>query len=156
MLKRLRERAGSESGFTLIELLVVMLILGILAAIAIPAFLSQKDKANDTNAKAQARSLQTAMETYSTEHNGTYAPTPNITVLQAIEPTITGGTIASTANTYTVTSQAAQGSGNVFSISRNAAGKTSRDCGVGTVTTNRGKGGCFSTPTVINGLNNYW
>jgi type IV pilus assembly protein PilA len=156
MLKRLRERAGSESGFTLIELLVVMLILGILAAIAIPAFLSQKNKANDSNMKAQARSMQTAIETYSTEHNGAYTPTPTLAQLQAIEPTISGGTIASTGNTYTVTSAAAQGSGNVFSISRNAAGVTSRDCGVGTVGTNRGQGGCFSTATVVNGLNNYW
>ena len=157
MLKRLRERAGSESGFTLIELLVVMLILGILAAIAIPAFLSQKDKANDTNMKAQARSMQTAMETWSTEHNGNYTPAPTLAQLKAIEPTISGGTaVAPAAGGYTVTSAQAQGTKNVFSITRNAAGVTSRDCGVVTVGTARGKGGCFSTATPINGVNNYW
>ncbi len=70
MLQRLRERMGSESGFTLVELLVVMLILGILAAIAIPSFFNQRDKARDADAKATAKTAQTAIETYATENNG--------------------------------------------------------------------------------------
>jgi type IV pilus assembly protein PilA len=158
MLKRFRERAGSESGFTLIELLVVMLILGILAAIAIPAFLNQKGKANDAQMKVQARTMQTAIETYSTDHNGLYTPTPTVANLQTIEPTIQGGGAApaSTATTYTVTSPQAQSTQNVFSISRNAAGQVVRDCGVVTVGTNRGQGGCNATATVVNGVNEYW
>jgi type IV pilus assembly protein PilA len=62
-----------EAGFTLIELLVVMLILGILAAIAIPAFFNQRDKANDAQAKSMARTAQTAMETFATDEGGEYA-----------------------------------------------------------------------------------
>src|ERR1700730_16006994 len=124
MLKRFRERAGSEKGFTLIELLVVKLILGILAAIAIPAFLNQRGKAQDADMKVQVRSMQTAMETYSTDHNGTYLPTPSVLTLQQIEPTIpAGGAVVSTANTYTVTSPAAAGTANVYRIARTAAGR---------------------------------
>jgi type IV pilus assembly protein PilA len=72
MIDRLRQRSKDEGGFTLIELLVVILIIGILAAIAIPSFLSQKSKATDASAKELARTAQTTMETYATDHNGEY------------------------------------------------------------------------------------
>ena len=73
MLYRLRQRLSNEGGFTLIELLVVILIIGILAAIAIPAFLSQTSKASDSAAKTQAGTLQTTMEAYASENNGSFA-----------------------------------------------------------------------------------
>src|SRR4051794_33366007 len=67
VLNSLRNRLNGEEGFTLIELLVVILIIGILAAIAIPSFLNQKGKGEDAQAKASARTAQTAMETYYTD-----------------------------------------------------------------------------------------
>ena len=99
-----------EAGFTLIELLVVMLILGILAAIALPAFFNQKDKAGDARAKEYAHSAQVAMETYFTD-NATYALADEA-ALEAIEPTLKSATfVAVTPNGtdgYTITIEGAR------------------------------------------------
>ena len=141
MLKRLRERAGSESGFTLIELLVVMLILGILAAIAIPAFFNQRDKANDSAKKSEVRTMQTAMETCATDKGGTYVGCDR-SALRAIEPTIPAGVPEPSglaADGYTVRSTTATGSNNWFQITRNSDGSFARSCTTG------GKGGCGGT-----------
>ena len=89
MLHKLRQRAQSEKGFTLIELLVVILIIGILAAIALPAFLNQRSKAQDTEAKSAARTAQTAMETYYTDEQ-TYVGA-DVAAVRKIEPALNEG-----------------------------------------------------------------
>ncbi len=73
MFRRLTKRLEvEESGFTLIELLIVILIIGILAVIALPNFLNQRDKAQDANAKSDARNLVSELESCFTD-NDTYA-----------------------------------------------------------------------------------
>jgi type IV pilus assembly protein PilA len=142
MLKRLRERAGSESGFTLIELLVVMLILGILAAIAIPAFLNQKNKATDSQAKTNARTLQTAMETCATDNNGVYTSC-DIAALRAIEKSLpqSGSSVTadgtSPSGGYTVS--AVSTNGNTFTIQRDGNGAVTHSC---SVPSGKDRGGC--------------
>jgi len=82
-----RLNGDSEAGFTLIELLVVMLILGILAAIALPAFFNQREKAGDAKAKETVHTAQVAVETFATEHNGSYEGVNN-EELHTIEPSL--------------------------------------------------------------------
>lgn len=141
MLHKMRQRVEDERGFTLIELLVVILIIGILAAIAIPSFLSQKDKAGDASAKSYVRNMQTAQETYFTDNNA-YADT--LGRLQTIERALNevpdssraAPTASAAAGGFTVT--ATSSAGVTYRITRSADGSIERRCDRANV------GGCKS------------
>jgi type IV pilus assembly protein PilA len=155
MLHKLRTRITEEKGFTLIELLVVILIIGILAAIALPSFLGQRAKAEDAQAKTAARTAATAMEARYTDQRNYAGVTA--AVLRDIEPSLNdppaaGNGLAvvpgagATPQNYTVTVTST--TGGTFSVNHNAqTGLTTRTC-----TRPAGSGG--RTGCVVNGNGN--
>jgi type IV pilus assembly protein PilA len=123
----------NEKGFSLVEVLVVILIIGVLAAIAIPSFVSQKDKAGDAAAKSYVRTLRTAEEAQLSD-SGAY--TNDLNKLKAIEPTLADRPDGTTDPTLTVSGSPADAftiavkaaSGVTYSLARTSSGAVTRSC----------------------------
>jgi type IV pilus assembly protein PilA len=178
MLTRLRHRASGQEGFTLIELLVVILIIGILAAVAIPAFLSQKGKGQDANVKSDINSAQTAEESYSTNANSpgyvsadNTSATTNGAALLGVEPTLKGaitGAEGLTVNTSVTASSPLYGapsangayiinatspSGVLYSLTKYTDGTVQRTC---QVPAGKNASGCNATASASAAANGTW
>jgi type IV pilus assembly protein PilA len=148
MQSKITRRLNAQDGFTLVELLVVLMVLGALAALAMPAFASQKDKSQDTCAKSMTRTMQTAMEalymdTYTYDDASPTAlnevesqvPASGVAACSGTAPVATGISGSGPACTgddpgvgggYCVAATSA--SGRTFVIDRSATGAITRHC----------------------------
>ena len=146
VMRRVDPEIRDEAGFTLVELLIVILIIGVLAAIAIPSFLSQTNKADDATAEELVRSASVAAETYETEHSGNYAGI-DVEKLREVESSLQS--VEGNNNAFVLTAEESEGgkgyvvsavapsTKDTYTITRTAAGELKRTC-----TATPGSAGC--------------
>jgi prepilin-type N-terminal cleavage/methylation domain-containing protein len=129
-------RSRSQDGFTLIELLVVVAIVGILAAVALPAFLGQTRGANDAKAKADVANAEDAIESYWSAHDTYNATRAELVAIEGALSQAINLTVSGTDQTFLISAESKRGS--TFYIEKSPAGVERRCIPVGI-------GGCDGT-----------
>jgi prepilin-type N-terminal cleavage/methylation domain-containing protein len=139
MWKALQRRGTDEGGFTLVELLVVVLIIGLLAALGLSSFLSQRAKAQDAEAKQVIRTASHALVVFHMDHD-TYDAT--VADLEDVESSLRSArhlVVTGTDKTYDIAVDSASGA-NTYTLARDSSGRITRGC------TSPGTGGCRAGP----------